>query len=196
MWFPSPKAEKKPEPKTKTVTAPPAVKLAKKDEKPQQKTPDVSQSKAIKALEAVQASPQQVASTAATSTASRGVNNSGNPQQGKSKIPGVDVAADADFGPFMSDLERRIKRSWNPPRNSRSKRVVVKMYVSRDGRLVRLNVMKSSGDDIADDAALNAVRASAPFKPFPPEVREEVLPIEFTFDYNVFSPQASKDPYR
>lgn len=197
---PQPKPEKKqPDKKPeKTMASKPAVMLPKKPEKPQEQTPDTPRSKAMKAIEASQASPQQVASNAASSTASRGVNSSGNPQDGKAKNPGVDVAQDADFGPFMSDLERRIKRNWNPPRNSRSKRVVVKMYVSKDGRLTRLNIMKTSGDDIADDAALNAVRASAPFKPFPPEVREEVLPIEFTFDYNVFNPQASKDkdPYR
>jgi len=197
---PQPKPEKKqPDKKPeKTMASKPAVMLPKKEEKPQQQTPDTPRSKAMKAVQASEASPQQVASTAASSTASRGVNNTGNPQEGKAKNPGVDVAQDADFGPFMADLERRIKRNWNPPRNSRSKRVVVKMYVSKDGRLTRLNVLKTSGDDIADDAALNAVRASAPFKPFPAEVREEVLPIEFTFDYNVFNPQASKDkdPYR
>lgn len=112
----------------------------------------------------------------------------GNPEGGKNPNAGVNVVADADFGPFMSDLQKRIKRNWTPPRGTESQQVKLLFEVSRDGRLMKVEVAESSGNNIADEAAVRAVQASAPFRPFPPEVRDEVLPIEFTFDYNVFNP--------
>ncbi|MGJ8505953.1 TonB family protein, partial [Glaesserella parasuis] len=90
-----------------------------------------------------------------------------------------------DFGPFMADLERRIKKNWLPPRGSESRKVMLLFYIARDGRVVRIDTKVSSGDADADRAAIEAVRAAAPFQAFPPQVKEEVLPVEFSFDYNV-----------
>ncbi|MCK7467687.1 MAG: TonB C-terminal domain-containing protein [Desulfosudis oleivorans] len=71
----------------------------------------------------------------------------------------------------MSELQRRIKRNWDPPRGSNSKKVVLLFKVSKDGRLLSLRVLTSSGDAEADKAALSAVRLTAPFRPLPPEYR-------------------------
>jgi outer membrane biosynthesis protein TonB len=38
----------------------------------------------------------------------------------------------------------------------------------------------------ADNAALNAVKLAAPFRPLPPEYKGQNIDIQFTFDYNVF----------
>jgi TonB family protein len=119
-----------------------------------------------------------------------------NPQGGESGTPGVDVAQDADFGPFMADLERRIKRNWLPPRGSERRRVKLVFYLLRDGRLFKVDTVGSSGDPLADRAAVAAVEASAPFMAFPPQVKEDVLPVEFTFDYNVLNPKNTKPVFR
>ena len=112
----------------------------------------------------------------------------GNPGPGNSHgSPGIDAIKEPDFGPYMRELQRRIKRNWHPPRGNESKRVVLLFKVSRDGRLLRLNVSKSSTVSDADDAALEAVRMSAPFRPLPPEYQGKDIDIQFTFDYNVFS---------
>lgn len=111
----------------------------------------------------------------------------GNPQGGESDTPGVDVVEDVDFGPFMADLERRIKRNWMPPRGQESRKVKLLFYLARDGRVLKIEPSKPSGDEDADRAAIAAVQASAPFMPFPPQVKEDILPVEFTFDYNVLN---------
>jgi TonB family protein len=116
----------------------------------------------------------------------------GNPQAGDSATPGVDVAQDIDFGPFMADLERRIKRNWMPPRGSESRRVKLLFYLARDGRVLKVETSKPSGDEEADRAAIAAVQSSAPFMAFPPQVQEDVLPVEFTFDYNVLNSKNAK----
>lgn len=127
---------------------------------------------------------------ASTGTGS-GEGSQGNPQGGGG-APGVDVIADADFGPFMSELEKRIKKHWIPPRGSDSRKVMLLFYLARDGKLVKIETRKSSGDEETDRAAIAAVVESTPFIPFPPQVKEDILPVEFTFDYNVLNPKNTK----
>jgi TonB family protein len=100
--------------------------------------------------------------------------------------PSVAAQADVDFGPYMADLQRRIKRAWFPPKGNESKRVVVIFKVHRGGELSNLRLDHSSGVAIADQAALKAVENAAPFRPLPAGASDDV-DIQFTFDYNVFA---------
>lgn len=110
-----------------------------------------------------------------------------NPSPGnKNGALGVDAIRDPDFGPYMKELQRRIKQSWRPPRGNESRRVVVVFRVNRAGQLEDVQISKSSGLAVADQAAIAAVERIFPFKPLPPEYAEENIDIEFTFDYNVF----------
>ncbi len=99
---------------------------------------------------------------------------------------GIDALPDPDYGSYMAELQRRIKRNWRPPRAQEDKRVVVLFRIARDGRLLSLDIKVSSGYVEADAAAKAAVRLSSPFRPLPPGHREADLPVEFTFDYNVY----------
>lgn len=99
---------------------------------------------------------------------------------------GIDALPDPDYGSYMAELQRRIKRNWRPPRAQEDKRVVVLFRIGRDGRLLSLSIKVSSGYTEADEAAKSAVRLSSPFRPLPPGHREADLPVEFTFDYNVY----------
>jgi TonB family protein len=110
-----------------------------------------------------------------------------NPQAGPTPQDGVDVVQDIDFGPFMADLEKRIKHNWVPPRGAESRKVRLMLYLQRDGQLLKIETLISSGDQNADQAAVAAAEASAPFMAFPAQIKEDVLPVEFTFDYNVLN---------
>ena len=111
----------------------------------------------------------------------------GNPGPGNPKgAPGIDALKEPDFGPYMRELQRRIKMNWDPPKGNESKRVVLMFKIARDGRLLSNRVIKSSGLPAADSAAKHAVELTAPFKPLPPEYRGDSVDIQFTFDYNVF----------
>lgn len=109
----------------------------------------------------------------------------GNPGGGGGR-PGIDALKEPDFGPYMRDLQRRIKFNWNPPKGNESKRVVLLFKIAKNGQLISCRVHKSSGLPAADQAALNAVKLTAPFRPLPAEYKGENIDIQFTFDYNVF----------
>lgn len=120
----------------------------------------------------------------------------GNPDKGaKPGRPSLAAEKDIDFGPYMADLQRRIKRAWFPPKGNESKRVMVVFKVHRNGTMSNLRLGRSSGLAIADQAALKAVTNAAPFRPLPSGAPDDV-DIQFTFDYNVFQSGRSAGTFR
>ena len=116
-----------------------------------------------------------------------GNGQTGNPgPNNRSGAPSTGASADVDFGPYMADLQRRIKKHWFPPKGQESKRVMVIFKVHTGGELSDLRIDHSSGLQIADKAALDAVQNAAPFRPLPAGAPDAV-DIQFTFDYNVFN---------
>lgn len=125
--------------------------------------------------------------TGSGSGSSSGTGNIGNPGPGNPNgSPGIDAIKQVDFGPYMRDLQRRIKANWNPPQGNESKRVILLFTIAKDGRLLGVKVYKSSGLQAADRAAVSAVEMTAPFKPLPSGYTRNSVDIQFTFDYNVF----------
>lgn len=90
-----------------------------------------------------------------------------------------------DFGPYMTGLQRRIRRHWHPPKEQSSKRVVVRFKITRNGRVKDLSIVQPSDSGITDQSALAAIRESAPFYPLPPNYKGNDVPVQFTFDYNL-----------
>ena len=122
-----------------------------------------------------------------TSAGSGGGSGSvGNPGGGGG-APGIDALREPDFGPYMRELQKRIKMNWDPPKGNESKRVVLLFKIAKDGRLLSCRVSKSSGLPSADQAALKAVELTAPFRPLPADFKGQNIDIQFTFDYNVFN---------
>lgn len=109
----------------------------------------------------------------------------GNPGGGGGR-PGIDAVKEPDFGPYMRELQRRIKMNWEPPKGNESKRVVLLFKIAKDGKLLSVSVFKSSGLQNVDQAAINAVKVAAPFRALPAEYKGQNIDIQFTFDYNVY----------
>lgn len=101
----------------------------------------------------------------------------------ESPKPAVVAQIDVDFGPYMADLQKRIKKAWSPIRGNHSRHSKVSFKVHSDGSSSDLKMVKSTGDTDADMADLQAVSDASPFRPLPSGA-PEVVDIEFTFDYN------------
>jgi len=94
--------------------------------------------------------------------------------------------------PYMTDVQETIKANWNPPRGDKSKRVSLLFKVGKNGELISSSVFQSSGSKEIDDAALEALNKTAPFKPLPKGFPGNSVDIQFTFDYNVFGPNGKE----
>lgn len=94
--------------------------------------------------------------------------------------------ADVDFGPYMADLQRRIKRNWHPPIGNEERRVIVMFKIMRNGSVTRLRLDKASQNLESDYAALEAVAHAAPVRPLPGGSPADV-DIQFTFDFHTLN---------
>ena len=125
-----------------------------------------------------------------------GLGTVGNPPPNSRPLAPPSIAAkkDIDFGPYMNELQRRIKQAWRPPRGNESKRVIVTFKINKEGELSNLLIKKSSDFQPSDQAALLAIQNAAPFARLP-EGAPNSVDIEFTFDYNVFGASGSYRRY-
>ncbi len=94
-------------------------------------------------------------------------------------------AVDPDFSQFMADLQRRIKRSWFPPKGPTQK-TVLRFSINQNGTMSDLKLQTSSGISTYDQAALTAVKNAAPFRRLP-EGAPSSVNVEFTFDYKLYN---------
>jgi protein TonB len=65
-------------------------------------------------------------------------------------------------------------------RNKLYGNLLMHVAVRADGSVERIRVVRSSGHKLLDDAAVRIVRMSAPFSPFPPEIRKQVDVLDIT----------------
>jgi|GEM_PF-4977174 len=91
---------------------------------------------------------------------------------------------DIDWGPYIKDIQRRIRGAWKPPSNisERNNKVILKFSVRKDGRLVPGSIKIISSPNITEErAGIEAVLKAAPsFRPLPDQSMKQVT-IDFTF---------------
>lgn len=89
------------------------------------------------------------------------------------------------FTQYMEDWRIKIERvgTLNYPEQARGRlsgslRLTVR--IRNDGSVERIDIDRSSGQRVLDDAARRIVRLSEPFAPFPPDIRRDYDVIEIT----------------
>ncbi len=91
-------------------------------------------------------------------------------------------ARDIDFGPYMSDMWRRIRKTWRPIATADPTDVKVTFNIEKDGQISQPHISLTSGNTAVDRADLEAVRFAAPFGPLPDGV-PKVTDLEFWFKH-------------
>ena len=97
---------------------------------------------------------------------------------------------------YLEKVRSAIKAKWSFPcvKNEQTRQceyktteLVAEFGIRKDGALAFVNVLKSSGFQIYDDYAVNAVKQAAPFPPIPDTLSAKNVPIRATFRYVVES---------
>jgi len=116
-----------------------------------------------------------------------------NPQvEGNEELDGDDSiplnTKDAKYVSYFSRVKQQIQRAWiYPPqatKNPMGGELSLKFEISKDGNLLNLRLINTSGSNILDANAIKAVRGAAPYYPFPTTIPKEKLSILATFVYN------------
>lgn len=111
-------------------------------------------------------------------------NPDANAKSGRDQVNGVSKFP--DFSIYLNELQRRIRRAWTPPKMPNSRSSIIVFTIAESGELLSARLQRSSGDHAMDDAAMQAIKNSAPFRHLPANSPDSV-DVQFTFDYNVFS---------
>jgi len=90
----------------------------------------------------------------------------------------------ADWASYLKNLEAGIKENWYPPESEKSYSVVLLFKIGKNGELLSYKVQKGANKK-ANEAAIKALKNTAPFEYLPEEPEKGFVPVEFTFDYNV-----------
>ena len=99
------------------------------------------------------------------------------------------------YADYMARIKHQIEKVWTYPeqaaRNGISGQITLRFKLSRDGNLLSIRMLESSGEKILDMAAIKAVKGAAPYYPFPKTLTTKRLVITASF---LYSPSYSK-PY-
>lgn len=94
-----------------------------------------------------------------------------------------------DFIEYLSRLKERVQRAWEYPEEAVKEGISGELQIiftlNSTGSLTYMRLVESSGFPILDEEALRAVKASAPFDPFFPQMGDEPLNIRGTFHYDL-----------
>jgi TonB family protein len=95
-----------------------------------------------------------------------------------------------EFGPWIRRFVSQVRRNWFVPMAAMSMRgrVVITFYVHKTGALTDVTVVRPSEIDSFNTAAVNALLASNPTTPLPPEYPDDKAFFTVTFFYNESPP--------
>ncbi len=95
------------------------------------------------------------------------------------------------YANYMAAWVAKVERvgNLNYPDRARRKGVsgtlLLDVALNSDGSIQTIKLLRSSGTEVLDDAAVRIVKLAAPFAPFPPEIRKEtdILHITRTWEF-------------
>ncbi len=83
---------------------------------------------------------------------------------------------------YLKDLHRKLKHYWTPPSGA-VHHIKVVFRLAKDGSLLSCRLINSSGNTMADNSALEAIKDAAPFGKLPTDYSQPFLDLAYTFNY-------------
>lgn len=93
------------------------------------------------------------------------------------------TGAKSELNTYLKELHKKIKTAWAPPRGQ-SRKAEILFRIKKPGRLVSIKVVRSSGDNDTDEAAMHAVTAAVKAQPDLPAAYDAPwLDVMYNFNY-------------
>ncbi|MBC7364073.1 MAG: TonB C-terminal domain-containing protein [Candidatus Aminicenantes bacterium] len=92
-----------------------------------------------------------------------------------------------DINPWAEKVVNNIQAKWVLPELSvkpENRIISLLLHVDRDGQLIYLEIINSTANELLDQAALSAVKLSAPFPPLPTDFPGKILEFSLIFTYH------------
>ncbi|MBI5191746.1 MAG: TonB family protein [Nitrospirae bacterium] len=97
---------------------------------------------------------------------------------------------DLMYASYMQGMKKRIELIWKYPETARQDglqgSLVMRFTIAKSGRVGDIDILKSSGYPLLDDAAKQALIDASPFNPLPDSWKKESFTITGTFVYRLY----------
>ncbi|MBQ7126998.1 TonB C-terminal domain-containing protein [bacterium] len=90
------------------------------------------------------------------------------------------------FREYMNDTKEKLNKNWHPPDFLDSCSIKVVFKINKNGKVISKKIAETSGNDIYDESALEAIRLSEPFLSFPQDAEREYITVNYTFETSLF----------
>ncbi|MFQ5899210.1 MAG: TonB family protein [Candidatus Methylomirabilia bacterium] len=124
-------------------------------------------------------------------------------QRGRGGFEGEPIPLDTPdprYREYFERVRRRIKAKWIYPREVGDRgiggQLVIEFVIAKTGDLTFVELRRSSGVELLDLYALNAVRLAQPFPPIPDSVSRGVVGIMGIFTYRIVDARLLKEFFR
>ncbi len=98
----------------------------------------------------------------------------------------LDEQQNIDMRKYFSEVQRRVRRNWNPKFKMEEYTTVLNFTIQRNGHITGLEVVRTSGSEDMDREALKAIQNSAPFAPLPENFPLDTVNIGFNFNIYIY----------
>ena len=91
-----------------------------------------------------------------------------------------------EYNFYLALLDKSIRGAWKRPlyKGTQVFSAMVRLRVSRSGRVLKLDLVQKSGLDAHDQSVLRAVSDAEPFPPFPSALNLDSIDVQFLFELN------------
>jgi protein TonB len=144
------------------------------------------------AAPAAPAPPAQTALATPRAGTPPGMWRGGGLDRGRGGVEGAPIPLDTPeprYQDYFNKIRQQIKSHWTYPREAGDRGIQgdlqIEFHIAKDGRLAFIELRRSSGVEILDTAAMNAVRLAQPFPPVPDDIAKQALSINGLFRYQI-----------
>jgi periplasmic protein TonB len=153
---------------------------------PPLKIPDAKKGKAKKPVETTKPAEKKEAPKSTTPSPGKG----GKELVGNAGTLHVGGNGDFEYDFYLAVVQSKIEQNFRPPPGLRGQTMAtVAFTIEQNGQISTIQLAKSSGKLLIDQAAERAVRAAGRFPPLPPQYDKGKLDIYFEFLVNPSSTQ-------
>ena len=94
------------------------------------------------------------------------------------------------YASYFLRIKKQIELVWTYPEeaatNGLQGQILLQFMLEQSGKLIDISLIQSSGHEILDRAALEAVKTASPYNAFPEKIRKKKLRIIASFKYKPF----------
>ena len=101
-------------------------------------------------------------------------------------------AKSEDFGGYMSDVNKRIQKTWTPPNDIMDSHAEVLFRVNKYGEVLYSQITKSSGNSEFDKSVKEALNHCV-FDEFPADSKREFITIQYSFNLHSADTERMKE---